>query len=309
MMRVGVAGWDYPDWAGVVYPSHPPRGFDRLAFLAQYFDLIEVNVTFYRHVEPDTVRAWARRVADRSDFRFTVKLFQGFTHPGGAGLERAALAQPHRFELHPIAATFRASIEPLMDAGLLGAVLAQFPHSFHNGPGTRDRLKLLRDLLPNLPLVAEFRHRSWDQEGALQLLRGLRIGFCNIDQPSVGATLGPTAHLTAPVAYIRLHGRNAENWFQRADGGGAARYDYLYGMDELRPWVERARSLGERAEETFIVANNHYRGKGPANSLMLKQALSGGRVKAPATLVAAYPELESLVDADRQDPAGQGRLF
>ncbi len=309
MMRVGVAGWDYPDWAGFVYPSPLPRGFDRLAFLARYFDVIEINVTFYRHVEPDTVRAWVRRVAERGHFRFTVKLFQGFTHSGGSGQERAVAIHPHRLELHPEAAIFRASLEPLVDAGLLGAVLAQFPHSFHNEPGTRDHLKLLRDLLPGLPLVAEFRHRSWDQEGALQLLRGLRIGFCNIDQPSVGATLGPTAHVTSPVAYIRLHGRNAAQWFQRPDGGGAARYDYLYGMDELRPWAERATSLDAQAEETFIIANNHYRGKGPANSLMLKRVLSGARVKAPATLVAAYPEVESLVEVDRQDPAGQGRLF
>src|SRR5262249_39573605 len=154
---------------------------------------------------------------------------------------------------------------------------------FHDGQGTRRHLETLAGLLAGLPLVAEFRHRSWDHEDALRFLHGLGVGFCNIDQPQVGGTLRATGHVTSRIAYVRLHGRNAAAWFG-PDQPAHARYDYLYSGEELRPWAERAERLTERAEEVFIIANNHYRGKGPANALMLKAMLSRARVRAPAVL-------------------------
>src|SRR5262245_7149454 len=80
MIRAGVAGWDYPDWEGLVYPRPAPRGFDRLHFLAEHLDTIEINVTFYRQPDAAAAGSWARRVADRPSFRFTAKLFRDFTH-------------------------------------------------------------------------------------------------------------------------------------------------------------------------------------------------------------------------------------
>ncbi len=298
MIRVGVAGWDYPDWAGVVYPAPLPRGFDRLTFLAGYFDAIEINVTFYRQPDPHASASWVRRLSGSGPILLTAKLFQGFTHPPAEGGE---------FKPEVEAERYRSGIEPLVSAGRLGAVLMQFPHSFHDAPESRGHLERLAALFRGLPLVAEFRHRSWDNEGALKLMQRLGCGFCNIDQPALGSTLGPTAHATSRVAYIRLHGRNAAHWFRRG-GSPAARYDYFYSPDELQPWVERARDLAQRAEEVVIIANNHYRGKGPANGLMLKAALSRARVKAPAPLVAAYPDLKECAEpvADAPD---QGRLF
>jgi len=308
MIRVGVAGWDYPDWAGIVYPSPLPRGFDRLSYLAGLLDAVEINVTFYRPIDPKTSRSWVTRVPSGGSFRFTAKLYRAFTHERSIDLDLEARI-------------FLAGVDPLLRSGCLGAVLMQFPHAFHDLPDSRTHLTRVVERLPGLPLVAEFRHRSWDNEGALTFLKDLRIGFCNIDQPTLGSTLPPTAHLTSRIAYVRLHGRNAANWFvregtrpqtQAARGTGSARYDYLYSMEQLLPWVERVRRLAGSAEEVFVIANNHYRGKGPANALMLKKTLSGHRVQAPAGLIAAYPEL-----AEAADPLGpiaraaskQGRLF
>jgi len=265
-------------------------------------------VTFYRQPDPAAARSWVDRVASRGSFRFTAKLYRGFTHSG----------QP--FDPGAEAGFYRAGIEPLARSGRLGAVLMQFPQAFHDRPAGRIHLKSTVDLLEGLPLVAEFRHRSWDSPGALAFLRDLGVGFCNIDQPALGSTLPPTAHLTSTVGYIRLHGRNAANWFSRtgrndtedpARRSGSARYDYLYSMEEMQPWVGRARALAERAEEVFVIANNHYRGKGPANALMLKSALEGRRVPAPARLVAAFPEIEACAEpvADGRESRGQGRLF
>jgi uncharacterized protein YecE (DUF72 family) len=298
MLRFGVAGWDYGDWEGVVYPDPHPRGFDRLEFLAAYLEAVEINVTFYRQPDAAACAGWARRVTSHPDFRFTAKLFRGLTHH-----ERDDPAA-----LDDEAARYREGIRPLVDSGRLGAVLVQFPHRFHNDATAHAHLAHVARRLEGLPLVAEFRHRSWDHEEALRFLHGLGIGFCNIDQPPVGGTLRPTGHVTAKVAYIRLHGRNADHWF-RGDGPAHARYDYLYSEDELRPWCERALRLADRAEEVFVIANNHYRGKGPANALMLKAMASQSRVAAPAALVRTYRGLSAHARADERGRPAQGRLF
>lgn len=308
MIRVGIAGWDYPDWEGIVYPSPLPPRFDRLAFLADLFDSVEINVTFYRQPDPVAARSWAGRVPAGGRFRFTAKLYRALTHPTpvpGRGMaERSVEAEP---SAEKEAARYLAGIEPLRAAGLLGAVLMQFPHSFHDRPEARARLERLAGLLPGLPLVAELRHNSWDHDGALRFLHDLGVGFCNIDQPAVGATLRPTGHVTSRVAYVRLHGRNSANWF-RSGEEAASRYDYFYSAEELRPWVERARRLEERAEEIFIIANNHYRGKGPANALMMKAEILGTKVKAPTALVEAYRPLRERATPFDAGPV-QGRLF
>ncbi|HET6279116.1 MAG TPA: DUF72 domain-containing protein [Candidatus Polarisedimenticolia bacterium] len=304
MIRVGVAGWDYPDWEGIVYPSPHPRGFDRLAYLASLFDVIEINVTFYRQPDPAAAHSWIDRVAAYPSFLFTAKLHRSFTHPGW---HSPAGAEPP-VELSESARHYRDGIAPLLEAGRLGAVLAQFPHAFHDREESRERLRTIRAILPDLPLVAEFRHRSWGHEGVLRFLNDLGIGFCNIDQPPIGSTLRPSGHVTSKLAYIRLHGRNGDNWFKSGESA-AARYDYLYSMEELRPWVERADRLQERAEEVFIIANNHYRGKAPANALMVQSALRRMRVEAPPELVDLYPEMAEVTKPARRRPPAQGLLF
>jgi uncharacterized protein YecE (DUF72 family) len=319
MIRVGVAGWDYPDWAGIVYPSPLPRGFDRLAFLADLFDVIEINVTFYRQPEARAARSWARRVATGGSFRFTAKLHNLMTHAGripGQG-PVTAHGDLDLKDLREEADRYREGIDPLLREGRLGAVLMQFPQSFHDLPANRRRLETLAGVLRGLPLVAEVRHASWNHDDALRFLAGLGVGFCNVDQPRLGSTLGPTGHVTAPVAYVRLHGRNAENWFRPRDdagapagkpGGGGRRYDYLYTIDELRPWAARVDRLAERADEVFVIANNHYRGKGAANALMLRSLLERRRVRAPAELLAVYPELVPSAETAARPPQ-QPRLF
>ena len=306
MIRTGVAGWDYPDWEGLVYPRPAPKGFDRLRFLAEHLETIEINVTFYRQPDADAAASWARRVADRPGFRFTAKLFRDFTHvePGLVGsTDPARLEEEER-----LAAAYLAGIAPLAAAGVLGAVLIQFPHRFHDRPESRRHLERLAGLFPGLPLVAELRHRSWGHDEALQFLHRLDVGFCNIDQPALPTTLRPTGHVTSRVGYIRLHGRNAAVWFAAGENA-AGRYDYLYSDEELRPWVERARRMADRAEEVFVIANNHYRGKAPANALMFRAMLEERKVPAPAALVRTHRVLQPFTTAPPTRRPAQGRLF
>jgi len=292
MIRVGIAGWSYPDWEGIVYPARKTARFDRLSYLAAYFDAIEINSTFYRIPEPRIAGSWVRRVGGRPDFRFTVKLFQGFTH------RRAELRAEDE-------SSFKRALEPLAEADLLGAILIQFPYSFHPVASNRAWLESLLEKFRDYPRVVELRHSEWAREEFFDSLRGREAGFCNIDQPALSRSLGPTEVVTSKVGYVRLHGRNAKDWFRR-EAPPAARYDYLYPEEELVPWVERIRRIAEQTTDIFIIANNHYRGKGPVAALTLLSMLLGRPVASPADLPAAYPQIAPRVVSDA--PA-QGKLF
>ncbi len=209
-IRVGVAGWSYPDWEGIVYPAGRQRKaarFDPLAFLVGFFDTIEINSTFYRPPKRSTTASWVRRSESNADFRFTMKLYKSFTH------ERAASKDDEK--------VVKDGLLPLVEADKLGAVLLQFPWSFKNEPDSQSYLESLLDRFRDYPLVTEVRHASWDRPEFYEYLRGRGVGFCNIDQPRIGPSLGPSELTTGPVGYVRLHGRNYRDWFRENAGRDA----------------------------------------------------------------------------------------
>lgn len=286
-IRVGVAGWDYPDWNGAVYPARPGPRFDRLRYLAGFVDTIEINSTFYRPATPATAASWARRVADYPDFRFTAKTHRSWTHEATDDLEAA------------VDATL-AGLRPLREAGRLGALLIQFPQAFHYSPAALDHVERLAAPLAGWPACVEVRHASWraDEVGTWLAARGL--GWCLVDQPVAGrATIEPLARVTSTLAYARLHGRNVANWF-RADAGRDARYDYLYTTDELAGLALHIRGMAHGAEQLFVIQNNHFRGKALVNALQLRREFTNVAPAAPEELVAAYPELEAQVTTRRR---------
>ncbi|HEX7901775.1 MAG TPA: DUF72 domain-containing protein [Planctomycetota bacterium] len=272
-LYVGPAGWSYEDWKGRVYPEPAPRNFDPLAYLARSFNAIEVNSSFYRPPSARMAASWARRVPDA--FRFTVKAWQRFTHDREAFSGADVLL-------------FREGLAPLAASGKLAAVLLQFPWFFRMSGDNRDRLRRAAEALADVgaPLVVELRHRSWLE--AFDLLRALKLSFCNIDQPPSAGALTGTRYVTGPIGYARLHGRNAKAWFDPR-AGRDAKYDYLYSAEELKPWIEAVAEMGE-ADSVFVITNNHFQGKAVANALQLAKAL-GKELEIPAPLRAAYPEL------------------
>ena len=282
-IRVGPAGWSYTDWEGVVYPHHKPRDFHAAAYLAQFFDTIEINTTFYHPPNPRMTREWAQRIAFNPDFRFTAKLWQRFTH------ERSADRKDEK--------TFKESLAPLMEANRLGALLLQFPWSFKNEKENREYLGGLVVQFMEYPLVVEIRHSSWNRPEIFQMLVDLGVGFCNIDQPVIGRSLGATEQATAPVGYVRLHGRNYEQWFSSGDHP-EERYNYYYSLQELEPWAERIQAVAQRTDATYVITNNHFRGKAVANGLQLVSMVSKTPVHIPESLLAHYPELEQIRDSE-----------
>jgi len=283
-LRVGPAGWNYKDWDGIVYPASAGRAFDPLAYLADYFDTIEINSSFYRTPRPADAAAWARRVRNNPRFRFTAKAWQRLTH------EREELDAP---AFDAACRDVRASLAPLAEAGVLGAVLVQFPWRFRFGVESAEYVaRIARGLAP-LPLVVEVRHGSWSREECRALLRELRVGFCNVDQPVIGESLAPSAWVTSAVGYFRLHGRNYRTWFQE-DAGRDARYDYLYTPREVAQLSGLIETIAGEADETYAIANNHFRGQAIANALDILTRLAPEPPAIPPTLAAAFPHLVTV---------------
>jgi uncharacterized protein YecE (DUF72 family) len=277
-IRVGPAGWDYPDWAGTVFPKPRPRGFDPLAYLAGYYDTIEINSTFYGPATREVAEKWAKRVEQNPAFQFTAKLWQRFTHQRTAAWTNEDV----------IAA--RQAFDALAAAGRLGAVLLQFPWSFRNDEAGREWLGDLARAFSAYPLVVEVRHLSWNTRDVLEWLSEHQVGLVNVDQPLFHDSLRPSAHATGPVGYVRLHGRNYQQWFRKT-AGRDDRYQYLYTADELVPWVDRIREVASRTRQTFAVTNNHPSGRATANATMIESLLTGEKAPAPPVLFNTYRDV------------------
>jgi len=276
---VGPAGWSYADWEGIVYPRHKPRGFHEATYLAQYFDTIEINTSFYNPIRPDVAKSWVEKVRHNPSFQFTAKLWKRFTHERNASRKDEQIC--------------KQGLEPLAAAGRLGALLLQFPWSFKNTRENHEYMSGLFMQFMEYPLVVEVRHSSWNQPEVFDRLRAQGVGFCNIDQPVIGRSLGPSEHVTMPVGYVRLHGRNYEHWFT-ANEHPEERYNYLYSPEELKPWAERVGNIARAASVVFVITNNHYQGKAIANALQLIGILRGLPVAVPEGLSEHFPELAGV---------------
>jgi uncharacterized protein YecE (DUF72 family) len=325
-LRIGTSGWNYPSgkgtWNGIFYPRGRgrPKGFDELAFYAEHFNTVEVNSTFYGQPRAEVCRGWADRTP--SDFEFAVKLYQKFTHtrmfgervatevarnlrpqPKFAGTEVpsdlrpetiAELVRPNDADLDE----FRRGIDPLASAGKLGALLAQFPPSFKDTPESQDYLADLLRRLASYPVAVELRHRSWsDRLGdTLRLLNGFNAAWVQIDEPKFRFSISQNYLPNVKgFYYMRLHGRNAAQWWRH--DRSEDRYDYLYSSDELKEFSETAEAARRLVKKLYLYTNNHFSAKSVANAAMIKQQL-GEPIEGTYSpeFVARYPELAGVID-------------
>ena len=265
-----------------------------------------MNSTFYGQPRVEVCRGWATRTPPTFDF--SVKLYQKFTHPrmfrervtsalpedvrGETDLVET-LARPNQADLD----AFRRGIEPLASSGKLGALLAQFPASFKNDEPSGGYLAELLRAFAGYPVAVELRHRSWsDRLGdTLTLLNGFGAAWVQIDEPqftfSIRQNYVPNVK---GFSYMRLHGRNAENWWRHDKAED--RYNYLYSAEELREFTETAAATAQLVKKAYLYANNHYSAKSVANAAMIKQQL-GEPIDGeyPPEFVDRYPELAGIV--------------
>jgi uncharacterized protein YecE (DUF72 family) len=280
---VGTAGWSYDDWEGIFYPLGMQRRREHpLTYLAQCFDMVEINASFYGHIKPEWAKVWARRVdAFNPNFKFNAKLHNSFTHASRdmPGATSAASINPTREGEMRV----REGLDSLASIGKLGGVLAQFPLSYKNTPLNREYLAILKQRFSEYSLVIEVRDESWDTPETIRYLYELQIGFCNIDWVPSKATLERTEYVTSRTGYVRLHGRHAK-------------YDYLYKLTELKTWVEKIQNIARATDVTYVVTNNTPGAKAVVSALQLKYLLTGSRVKAPESLLRQFPELRDIAD-------------
>ena len=295
------------------YPRARPKGFDELSYYAEHFDTVEVNSTFYGQPRADVSRAWVARTP--AGFEFSVKLYQKFTHPEmfkqalarslskkGSGGVLPGLAEktpPDRFfeaVARPDPADldeFRTGIEPLASAGRLGALLAQFPPSFKDSDPSREYLNGLLRAFAGYPVAVELRHRSWsDRIGeTLALLNDSGAAWVQIDEPkfrfSIRQNYLPNAR---GFYYMRLHGRNAAQWWRH--DRPEDRYNYLYSGDELKEFSETADAARALVKKLYLYTNNHFSAKSVANAVMIKKQL-GEPIDGdyPDEFLERYPDL------------------
>jgi uncharacterized protein YecE (DUF72 family) len=311
-LRIGTSGWNYPSgkgtWNGVFYPPARgrPKNFDELAFYAEHFDTVEVNSTFYGQPRADVTRGWAERTP--AGFEFSIKLYQKFTHPGmfrervagrlpaGAAGERAivdALAQPNDADVD----AFRRGIDPLASSGKLGALLAQFPASFKDTPASRDTLAALLRAFAGYPVAVELRHKTWSDRIAdtLEVLNAFGAAWVQIDEPKFRFSIRQNYLPNVKgFYYMRLHGRNAAQWWKHDKSED--RYNYLYSAGELKEFTETAAAASQLVQKTYLYTNNHFSAKSVANAAMIKQQLGqplDGEY--PQEFVERYPELAGAV--------------
>lgn len=250
MIYIGTSGFQYDDWVGTYYPEDLPKQ-SWLAYYAREFHTLEVNFTYYRMPTARALAGMANKTPD--NFLFTVKATQEMTH--------AREREPKVFE------QFNTALTPLIEANKLGGILAQFPNSFRNNDESRDYLKWFREQMGDLPVVVEFRNKEWLTDETYDLLRANQLGFCSVDEPFFPRV----AQVTAPLAYVRFHGRNAKKWWRHEHAW--ERYDYTYAQEELQEWTPKIEKMNEMAEKTFVLANNHYRAQGIATARQLKLLL------------------------------------
>ena len=294
-IRIGTAGWSYKDWEGVLYPPEVQRRkVHPLEYLAHFFDVVEINTSFYGHIKPELAKLWVRKVAFNPNFVFTAKLHRSFTHSPIAVMEPTSAASIKPTDEDEAKA--REGLDALASEGKLGALLIQFPVSFKNTSLNREYLETLLRQFIEYPRVVEVRHDSWDNPETLALFARGDVAFCNIDQPVIGNSLAPTEHVTSKLGYVRLHGRNYKDWFDRDDRND--RYNYLYSESELGGWKDKIETVAGKAQTTYVITNNHYQGRAGVNALELKSMLGGKRVKAPPGLLENYPELKKFADPD-----------
>ncbi|MDR2053176.1 MAG: DUF72 domain-containing protein [Treponema sp.] len=259
---VGTSGYSYREWIGPVYPERTKKE-DFLSFYGELFPTVELNYSYYRMPTAGQMKGMIEK--GRGKLGFAIKAHETLTHK----------INPSAWEGE--AKTYLAALEPLREEGRLEAVLFQFPFSFRYEPDQRRYLDKLLGFFKDVPAAVEFRNAGWVNNRVIEALRKRGTTLVFPDMPDLKGLPPALDAVTAPLAYIRFHGRNREAWW---GPDSASRYDYLYSDHELQGWADRIRRIVVKADRILIYFNNHPRG----------QAVKNGQ-----TLIAILEKVSSLL--------------
>jgi uncharacterized protein YecE (DUF72 family) len=296
-IAVGTSSWTDPTLVRDTsfYPEGSRSAEERLRYYASIFPLVVVDSSFYAPPSADVAHAWVERTP--ANFRMDIKAFGLLTgHPvsrrtlwsdirDAVRPEYAEKTRVYATHLLPEALDeawrrFEDALQPLHQAGKLGAVMFQWPPWFTAKRANRELLEDLAQRLPDYQVAVEFRHGSWmsdsDRQRTLEVLHRNRLSYVVVDEPQgFKNSVPPVVAATADLAVVRFHGRNAENWLRKGITP-AERFQYLYRDDELQEWVAPIRELDREAKETHALMNNCYQDYGVRNAYDLGRLLGEG---------------------------------
>jgi uncharacterized protein YecE (DUF72 family) len=273
---IGTSGYSYPDWVGDggLYPAGTRPG-KMLTYYSRVFPLVELNFTFYR---PPTADMLARLAAQTPPgFQFLVKIPRTLSH------EQSPRDLPG----------FRLAVAELEKRGRLLGLLCQFPQATHHSRPALRWVETLSRELAGLRLGVEFRHRSWARPDLPGWLAERGLDLVAVDVPDIPALFPRGWVQSTPRAYVRLHSRNAGNWYD----GGAERYDYGYSDEELSSWVDAA-LRAEGTEEALFLFNNCHGGRAAADARRVRTLLAerAPQLRVAEPFAAPPPAQRSLFD-------------
>ena len=297
-LLIGTSGYSYPGappkgWFGAFYPEVKGKGFDELKYYSQIFNAVEINFTFYRPPSQAVTRSWVDKTP--TDFSYAIKLWQKFTHPMKIG--RKSSEDQWQPATQQDVDEFRAGIQPLAEAGKLGALLLQYPTGFHCTPENTEKVERTLQAFYDYPKVVELRHSSWNESGPeiKALLDENRASGVLIDEPKFASSIRQDFAPIGEIFYFRAHGRNAKTWWRPKESW--ERYDYCYSRDEIKKIAGRIKEATSTpgVKKAFAFFNNHARANAPANAIMLSQEL-GLRLKAMPSeaMLAQFPQIVNV---------------
>jgi uncharacterized protein YecE (DUF72 family) len=297
-LLIGTSGYSYPGpppkgWFGAFYPKAKGKGFDELKYYSQIFNAVEINFTFYRPPSQKVTRSWVDKTPN--DFIFAIKGWQKFTHPMKIG--RKGAEDQWQPATQKDVDEFRGGIQPLAEAGRLGALLLQYPTGFHCTPENKAKVEQTLRAFYDYPKVVELRHHSWDEHDPeiRALLDENRASGVLIDEPKFASSIRQEFTPIGEIFYFRAHGRNAKAWWRPKESW--ERYDYCYSRDEIKKIAERIKVATNTptVKKGFAFFNNHARANAAANAIMLSQEL-GLRLKAMPSeaMLEKFPQLANV---------------
>lgn len=294
-LLIGTCSWTDPTLleSGWYPPEVAKKPDERLRYYAERFALVENDASYYAIPDPKQAKLWAERTPE--EFTMNFKAFGAITThpidpkrlpkelreslPKDVAAKRRVYPKDLPSDVYDeIHARFWVGLEPLRKSGKLGAILLQYPDWFPIGSKNKSEILRARELLPDDTLAVEFRNRTWmeerNQAETLGFLRDNGLAYVSVDEPQgFPSSIPPVAEATAPLAIVRFHGRNAENW-KKPGLTAAERFDYSYKLPELKEWLPKIKRLEEEADEVHLLMNNCYGDKAVNNAADLARMLA-----------------------------------
>jgi uncharacterized protein YecE (DUF72 family) len=239
--HIGTSGWSYKDWKEIFYPKKL-KATDWLTYYAKTFDCTEINASFYRLPQRQTVLDWMKKVP--RNFLFCPKISRYLTH-----FKR--LRQPEE----PLERFFSV-FEPMKKQ--MGPVLIQLPKIVPFEYDVTDHFyKLLKEKYSLYTFAMEVRHESWMKEDSYTLMAKYGISFVM----SHSGNHFPYAEvITSKNIYFRFHGPGSL-YNTKYDNATLKRYSTLF-----KKWLKKGHEL-------WIFFNNDWFGYGIDNALTLRKFL------------------------------------